>query len=240
MVSAISEGQGGVNLVKLKFQGPLVIASWSSSRRQLSQAMPSHERTPFARRLRALRLAKGFAKARHVADALAIDENRYTRYERGEAEPNLELIEKLCIVLRISPGELLGIAEGGNAYQHSVPAHPIPGFAEPARVLHSRTAALPRMAQTAAWRLASVLVSFKRVPGAASSPSQRLRETAERFLEISNDPYAVVVRVAQDPVLSASSADRQSEVNEAIEALLRALESAVLHVENGVSVPKED
>jgi len=64
-------------------------------------------RVRFAKRLRRLRVEKGFAHARTLARALGIEENRYTRYERAEVEPNLTLINRICQVLAISPNELL-------------------------------------------------------------------------------------------------------------------------------------
>ena len=50
----------------------------------------------------------GYARARSFAKALGIEENRYTRYERGETEPDVTLIQKICQTLRITPDELFG------------------------------------------------------------------------------------------------------------------------------------
>lgn len=69
---------------------------------------PPAARGDFARRLRALRVPRGFATARAFALALGIDENRYTRYERAEVEPDLALIRHICEVLGVTPNELLG------------------------------------------------------------------------------------------------------------------------------------
>ncbi len=56
-------------------------------------AVPSSEvRIQFGVRLKSLRLSAGFRTARAFAEALELDENRYTRYERGEVEPNLATI----------------------------------------------------------------------------------------------------------------------------------------------------
>jgi len=79
-------------------------------------------RTQFAMRLRQLRIARGFSSARHFSQALGIEENRYTRYERAEVEPSLTLLRKMCEALRASPNDLL--AEGSGVadakQQHSV------------------------------------------------------------------------------------------------------------------------
>jgi transcriptional regulator with XRE-family HTH domain len=65
-------------------------------------------RLEFAKRLRQLRIEKGFAHARDFARALDIEENRYTRYERAEAEPSFTLIHRICVTLQVSPNDLFG------------------------------------------------------------------------------------------------------------------------------------
>jgi len=60
-------------------------------------------RSQFAQRLKNLRTQRGFDRARYFAKSLGIEENRYTRYERAEVEPNLTLIHKMCETLRVSP-----------------------------------------------------------------------------------------------------------------------------------------
>jgi transcriptional regulator with XRE-family HTH domain len=61
-------------------------------------------------RLKSLRLSAGFRTARAFAEALELDENRYTRYERGEVEPNLATICRICSVLAIQPNDLFCFA----------------------------------------------------------------------------------------------------------------------------------
>jgi transcriptional regulator with XRE-family HTH domain len=68
-------------------------------------------RLQFAKRLKQLRTEKGFLRARTFANALGIEENRYTRYERAEVEPSLTLIHRMCETLQSSPNELLGFTE---------------------------------------------------------------------------------------------------------------------------------
>jgi transcriptional regulator with XRE-family HTH domain len=55
----------------------------------LGTSSPAEVRTRFGLRLRKLRLEAGFKTERAFAHALDMEENRYTRYERGEVEPNL-------------------------------------------------------------------------------------------------------------------------------------------------------
>ena len=46
-------------------------------------------RVAFARRLEAARIAAGYDTKRSFANALGIEEARYTRYERAETEPDI-------------------------------------------------------------------------------------------------------------------------------------------------------
>jgi transcriptional regulator with XRE-family HTH domain len=65
-------------------------------------------RREFARRLRQLRIERGFMHARKFSKTLGIEENRYTRYERAEVEPTLTLIHRMCEVLEVTPNDLFG------------------------------------------------------------------------------------------------------------------------------------
>lgn len=64
-------------------------------------------RARFAQRLRAVRIPRGYKTARSFAEALDIDENRYTRYERAEVEPDLQLLMRICTLLGATPNDLL-------------------------------------------------------------------------------------------------------------------------------------
>jgi len=81
------------------------------------ESMVAHDRVipavrlEFAKRLRQLRIEKGFVHAREFARALDIEENRYTRYERAEAEPSFTLIHRICVTLQVSPNDLFGFPE---------------------------------------------------------------------------------------------------------------------------------
>src|SRR6185295_19350748 len=93
--------------------------------RAMAQMLAPEVRSQFAQRLKNLRTQRGFDRARYFAKSLGIEENRYTRYERAEVEPNLTLIHKMCETLRVSPNELLGFAD----VRHRHPSG-IPGLAE--------------------------------------------------------------------------------------------------------------
>ena len=68
-------------------------------------------RLEFAKRLRQLRIEKGFGHARDFARVLDIGENRYTRYERAEVEPSFVLLHRICVTLQVSPNDLFGFTE---------------------------------------------------------------------------------------------------------------------------------
>lgn len=67
--------------------------------------------TTFAVRLKQLRVLRGFRTARAFAQALQIDENRYTRWERGEVEPSVAMLAKMAEVLNL-PVDIL--VSGGD------------------------------------------------------------------------------------------------------------------------------
>lgn len=69
---------------------------------------PEDTRRAFGERLRDLRLQRGFGSARQFAAKLGLEENRYTRYERGEVEPSLNTLISICINLQIDPNDLFG------------------------------------------------------------------------------------------------------------------------------------
>src|ERR1044072_3447180 len=87
----------------------------------MAQMLAPEVRSQFAQRLKSRRTQRGFDRARYFAKSLGIEENRYTRYERAEAEPSLTLIHKMCEPLRVSPNELLGFAALSHPYVGGVP-----------------------------------------------------------------------------------------------------------------------
>jgi len=67
----------------------------------------SNVRELFASRLRKARQHKGFRTARSFADALSIDENRYSRWERAQVSPDFFMLERICSELAVTPNDLL-------------------------------------------------------------------------------------------------------------------------------------
>jgi transcriptional regulator with XRE-family HTH domain len=63
-------------------------------------------RVAVAKRLRELRGLRGFETARAFAQALGVEEDRFTRWERAETEPDFTHIIRICQVLSITTDEL--------------------------------------------------------------------------------------------------------------------------------------
>ncbi|MFT5509304.1 MAG: transcriptional regulator with XRE-family HTH domain [Hyphomicrobiaceae bacterium] len=131
-------------------------------------------RSRFAQRLRAIRIPRGFKTARSFAEALEIDENRYTRYERAEVEPDLQLLMRICNLLSATPNDLLCDTIGAPPVELDMPY----GFAEqaagtyiasgavaqqrqmPAAVPHGADA-LAEARKAIAWDLATVIAAIE-------------------------------------------------------------------------------
>lgn len=193
-------------------------------------------REEFAHRLRMLRKQAGFKTARLFAATLEIDENRYTRYERAEVEPDLGLLARFCQVLGISPNRLLGFEDFGSSGSFG-PDEAI-GFAEseqshfetacsqpPQRAGSNDAQAQADRVRMAAWQLADARARL----GEVAEPNdavQHLRATAEHFDEILKDPLAYVSHMARQPEIDRASREKQEAVMKSVEKLLQALSSA--------------
>ncbi len=188
----------------------------------------------FAKRLRELRIAHGFPKARHFAEAIGISENRYTRYERGNAEPNLDLIYLICDKLRISANELFGTPElagtktpGFSESPHVFPAAPGEGDAASPKTLGPADAPAA-ITDAEGWRLATELAAVRmkssRNPNTSTDAFVQLRETAGIFTALRSDPYQTVATFLSDPALAAQPRKVQAQLNAQITRYIRVLE----------------
>ena len=61
----------------------------------------------FSNNLKAARLAQGFSQ-QQMADELGISRSAYAGYEINRRSPNIELLQKLSTVLRVSVDDLFG------------------------------------------------------------------------------------------------------------------------------------
>src|SRR5262245_59735000 len=139
-------------------------------------------RAQFAQRLRTLRAQRGFERARHFAKALGIEENRYTRYERAEVEPNHTLIYEICQKLAVTPNELLGFAELAGEDALPLKASPTSESEAGEAAVGARSCA---QLSALAWQLASEAAHGKAEFGdkgqAAADPLRLVRETGQIY-----------------------------------------------------------
>ncbi|MFM9848806.1 MAG: helix-turn-helix domain-containing protein [Hyphomicrobiaceae bacterium] len=188
-------------------------------------------RQQFARRLREFRVARGFKTARSLAQALDIDENRYTRYERAEVEPDIKLIQQICETLELSPNDLLGTPHGARHASSIRPSADLTatGFAEPEpssmispvgddRLLRDRTA----------WSLACAVADLQsRAANDASESTSRLatlRQAARLFADLERRPYAAVTDILLLPAIARAPAQEAHRIETLIEALTHAVD----------------
>jgi transcriptional regulator with XRE-family HTH domain len=182
----------------------------------------------FTSRLRQLRQERGYAAARHFAQALGLPENRYSRYERGDSEPDIELIYAFCEKLPASPDELFGFDAPASMQGFSSGPQALLKRADQPIDDHDRHAtspANPLMAtEAAAWRLAATLARLKS-GRAASEPANlaELRATAQLFAALRNDPYETVARLVDGPEIAGLAVSATREVEMAIEQFLAGL-----------------
>lgn len=52
-------------------------------------------------------MAAGYKSAQQFAHRLGSEPATYRKYERGESEPNLETLTRICEILDVTPNDLL-------------------------------------------------------------------------------------------------------------------------------------
>lgn len=199
-------------------------------------------RLDFAQRLRELRVPRGYRTARSLARALGIDENRYTRYERAEVEPDLALIRRMCQVLGISPTELLGVVDGNGTHDMSA-AEVSAGEAQRSLVHHAGSAPvsrdehpvggarMPRAVgvEFAAWQLACAAAEARMRAGPVGQRGQEpssvalLSSASPLYSRLRGAPFEVIAEIAGDRAIAAAPPAVSSKVLTAIDALVDAL-----------------
>src|SRR5262245_25573153 len=173
-------------------------------------------RSQFAKRLKSMRTQRGFGRARYFAKSLGIEENRYTRYERAEVEPNLTLFHKMCEALQVSPNELLGFADPGAGH----PFESGPGLSEtavggivptPRRDTGNHG---PDAVSSLAWRVAVEAVAIRYEQSgkskAANDAFETMRETGALFRRLQAKPFETAAELAADPVLERVDSKRRA------------------------------
>jgi len=180
-------------------------------------------RRQFARRLRELRITRGFKTARSLATALAIDENRYTRYERAEVEPDIGLIQRICEMLHLSPNELFGIGQETPA-RAKQPA--TSEFAEAGADYSTRSDADGRDSRArATWMLACAVAQLQskaNEQAGGKSSLTRLQQAARLFIDLERRPYAAVSELLLLPAVAGASAEEAQYIGRLVEELTEA------------------
>ena len=179
----------------------------------MSSEAPTDARKEFARRLREMRITRGFKTARSLASALAIDENRYTRYERAEVEPDIGLIQRICETLGLSPNELFGAA------RQTVPKPAAAaGFAE----VGNGYSDAPDGRARATWLLACAVADLQtRAEPAGKRHLARLQQSARLFTDLERRSFAAVSDILLLPAVSDASPDEASYIGRLVEELAR-------------------
>jgi phage repressor protein C with HTH and peptisase S24 domain len=67
--------------------------------------------TPLSKRLRTRQQELGFSDA-DVARRLGITQRRYNNYAAGHREPPIDIVARLCSILRMDPADILGVKRG--------------------------------------------------------------------------------------------------------------------------------
>lgn len=180
-------------------------------------------RAEFARRLKAYRSPR-FTTARSFAQALEIDENRYTRYERAEVEPDLTLISKICALLSITPDLLFGFQSQSSPATPGFAESVTPPLSSPRMDGHAPCHGTPR--QALAWQLAEAVAKS----GAESSTDayDLWSRTVKIFDEIDNDPFGYMKQLPTDPRLTSLDPATASRIAEIAASFMKHLSADIL------------
>lgn len=76
----------------------------------------------FAKRLRKARVARGYTSAQKFSALIGLEPHTYRKYERGQSEPNFEILVRICEQLKIETSELIPVSEKGVSNSRSAAA----------------------------------------------------------------------------------------------------------------------
>jgi transcriptional regulator with XRE-family HTH domain len=188
---------------------------------------PTDARSRFAQRLRAIRIPRGFKTARSFARALGIDENRYTRYERAEVEPDLQLLLRMCELLRATPNDLLCDTIGSTPIDSRMPY----GFSD-APAANFEPSTQPRTApadderKAIAWQLAETVALIKAHRHGATSNElsaiEKLRLIGPLFARVNADPFSFLASLPNELDGIAVETEAEARIGQLSEKLLAA------------------
>ena len=172
-----------------------------------------------------MRGPRGYKTARSIAQKLGIHENRYTRYERAEVEPNLALLMQICEVLDVTPNDLLcdtiAIPDDDLA-----DARAAVGFHEGELADAAQHNSADYAFQAAAWQLASDLAEVTEANSSRQGvpPAQILAATSRLYRRIVAQPFSVLSEIGDQIPLNNATLDTQQRVSAAIAALVEAMQ----------------
>jgi transcriptional regulator with XRE-family HTH domain len=169
-------------------------------------------RETFAARLRAARLSRGFRTAKSFAEHLGIEQNTYTRYERGEVEPNIAVLERIWAALNLMPNELFG--EAIDTLQSR----------EPRTRPTTRVEVDPR--EALAWNLASAVIRSRNSEDGEASGQDAWQRIAALYGDLVEHPFETLRRLANDPAASAAPTVQREAAAKAMDMFSKALGQA--------------
>lgn len=184
-------------------------------------------RAHFARQLRQFRVARGHRTARSLAKVLGIGENRYTRYERAEVEPDLALLQQVCQVATVTPAQLL-LPDKQTTRRNTLPNGSV-GL-EGAALHPGRDASLRTAVEALTWRLASAVITCRNradePPVGAVLPQVQLQETTALYRQLSEQPFDAINTIVSDPAIALAPTTAAQTIHELIDRLAAVLTGA--------------
>lgn len=188
-------------------------------------------RRDFSTRLRELRVPRGYRTARSFARALGIDENRYTRYERAEVEPDLDMIRRICQFLAVTPNELLGTPSPSLGSDGSAAAADAATSASRGSTPQPPQESRVRSISTASWQLAETVIAVRAchagsANGTPPAPARRLEAlslTGTVYKDLMQQPFETIATISADLLALRIAEDDLDELRDRIDSLVTLL-----------------
>lgn len=185
--------------------------------------------------MKAIRVPKGYRTARSFARALDIDENRYTRYERAEVEPSLDLLLRICELLGATPNDLLcdyigtpSTIQGAAGFAEDRTLSPLAGEMLPGRASNEEH---KTRTDATAWLLATELATLQTRQDAIEgeiSPFRRLELTSEIFHKVKTSPFALFAGLAAELRTCQADMETQTRIYALVDELVKELRDVSL------------
>jgi len=176
-------------------------------------------RRVFARRLKEIRIQKGFSTARSLANTLGIDENRYTRYERAEVEPDLHLISRICDVLGVQPNDLLRQGNAATNCSVGVAGQPLEPHGQRLAPVNLPTDGFSAV-DAIAWKLGCLVARVSSTGHGTDTGTMDdganltfLRLATMRYRELCLNPFSAIGQIVQDPDVLRASGEVQQQIS---------------------------